>query len=76
MSKVKWVIKELEYMPDEEHICVTLWTKEGVEELLDTKLNDDEWDKCIEIWDNNDNQSDQWYWITTYAKEQLEETAQ
>jgi hypothetical protein len=75
MSKVKWVIKELEYMPDEEHICVTLWTKEGVEELLDTKLNDDQWDKCIDIWDN-DNQSDQWKWIVTYAKEQLEETAQ
>jgi hypothetical protein len=56
-------------------VCVTLWTKEGVEELLETELTEDQWDKCIDIWDN-DNQSDQWGWIVTYAKEQTEESAQ
>ena len=75
MSKVKWVIEELEYMPCDEHICVTLWTKEGVEELLDIELTDDQWSNCIDIWDN-DNQSDQWKWIVTYAKEKAGETAQ
>lgn len=75
MSKVKYIIEHLEQMPHDEKVCVTLWTREGVEELLDTELTDDQWDKCIDIWDN-DNQSDQWEWIVTYAKEQTEETAQ
>jgi hypothetical protein len=75
MSKVKHIIEFLEDMPHDEQVCVTLWTKKNVEELLNTELTEDQWDKCIDIWDN-DNQSDQWQWIVTYAKEQAEETAQ
>lgn len=72
MSKVKHIIEHLEEMPHDEHVCVTLWTKENVEELLNIELTEDQWDKCIDIWDN-DNQSDQWQWIVSFAKEQVED---
>ena len=75
MIKVKYIIDDLEQMPHDEIVCVTLWTKENVEELLDTELTDDEWYKCVDIWDN-DNQSDQWHWIVTYSRERTTETAQ
>jgi hypothetical protein len=82
MSKVKYIIEHLEQMPHDEQVCVTLWTREGVEELLDTELTDDQWDKCIDIWDNDNqsvrpkNKQRRQQWIVTYAKEQTEETAQ
>lgn len=68
MSKVKDIIEHLEEMPHDEQICVTLWTKEQVEELLNTNLTTSQWHKCIKTWDN-DNQSDQWQWIVAWARE-------
>ena len=74
MSKVKYIIEHLEDMPHDELVCVTLWTKEEVEELVSTELTEDEWDKCIDIWDN-DSQADQWRFIVSYAQEHERERA-
>ncbi len=68
MSKVKYIIEHLEEMPHDEHVCYTMWTQESVEELLGTELTEDEWERCIDIWDN-DSQADQWQFIVAYARE-------
>lgn len=68
MSKVKYIIEHLEQMPHDEQVCYTMWTQEGVEELLGTELTDDEWEHCIDLWDN-DSQADQWHYMVSYARE-------
>ena len=68
MSKVKYVIEHLEEMPHDEQICVTIWTRDYVEELLDETITEDQWHYCIKLWDN-DNQSEQWLEILNYARE-------
>ena len=75
MSKVKYIIEDLEEMPHDQQVCYTMWTQESVEELLGTELTEDEWEECVDIW-GNDSQADQWRWIVTYAKERVKETAQ
>ena len=68
MSKVKHVIEHLEQMPHDEKICITTWTREAVEELLDEHITDDQWHYCIKIWDMDD-QAEQWMEMLRYARE-------
>ena len=65
--KPKYLIDYLSGLAPDCELAVSYWTKEAVEEMLNTKLTDDGWSRCIELFDDNA-YMDEWYWIVESAE--------
>ena len=65
--KVSEHIKLLSELPPDEVMTCLVWLKEDIEIMLDTKLTDDEWLKCVDVWENTTD-DEQWYWVVQAVK--------